>query len=87
MSTECFSIFNHVFSSSRLEEGGSTALGPATLVATTMAAQHPGSKVVLCTDGLANIGLGRLDNLHTEELEERAQEFYDEVSTLAVDKG
>lgn len=44
-----------------LEEGGQTALGPALVVAIAMAAQAKGSKVILCTDGLANIGLGALD--------------------------
>jgi len=44
-----------------LEEGGQTALGPALVVAVAMASQSKGSKVILCTDGLANIGLGALD--------------------------
>jgi len=44
-----------------LEEGGQTALGPALVVAVAMAAHAKGSKVILCTDGLANIGLGALD--------------------------
>jgi hypothetical protein len=35
----------------QLEESGSTALGPALLVSTAIAAQKPGSKVILCTDG------------------------------------
>eukprot|EP00005_Dracoamoeba_jomungandri_P012139 CAMPEP_0174266078 /NCGR_PEP_ID=MMETSP0439-20130205/28853_1 /TAXON_ID=0 /ORGANISM="Stereomyxa ramosa, Strain Chinc5" /LENGTH=814 /DNA_ID=CAMNT_0015352839 /DNA_START=40 /DNA_END=2481 /DNA_ORIENTATION=+ len=48
-----------------LEESGATALGPALLCSVAIAAQKPGSKVVLCTDGLANIGLGSLE----EELE------------------
>ena len=35
-----------------------TALGPALLVAIAMAARVPGSKVVVTTDGVANVGLG-----------------------------
>lgn len=66
-----------------LEEGGATALGPALLIATTMAAQHPGSKVIICTDGMANVGLGRLDM--NDELHEG--EFYDEVGLEASTKG
>jgi hypothetical protein len=46
-----------------LEEGGQTALGPALVVAVAMAAHSKGSKVILCTDGLANIGLGALDGV------------------------
>ena len=44
-----------------MEESGQTALGPAVLVSVVIASQKPGSKVVICTDGLANIGLGSLD--------------------------
>eukprot|EP01105_Mastigella_eilhardi_P008060 TRINITY_DN1989_c0_g1_i1.p1 TRINITY_DN1989_c0_g1~~TRINITY_DN1989_c0_g1_i1.p1 ORF type:complete len:384 (-),score=108.48 TRINITY_DN1989_c0_g1_i1:1159-2247(-) len=44
-----------------LEEGGQTALGPALLVSVAVASQTPGSSVIVCTDGLANVGLGSLD--------------------------
>ena len=58
-----------------LEESGQTALGPAALASVVIASQKPGSRVreglhliisaslqvVLCTDGLANVGLGSLD--------------------------
>ena len=44
-----------------LEENGQTALGPALVVSISMAAAAPGSQVILCTDGLANIGVGSLD--------------------------
>ncbi|XP_076077752.1 circularly permutated Ras protein 1-like [Mytilus galloprovincialis] len=66
-----------------LEEGGATALGPTLLIAVTMAAQHPGSKVIICTDGMANVGMGRLDN--DNELHEG--EFYEEVGLDAASKG
>ncbi|KAK3097067.1 hypothetical protein FSP39_006081 [Pinctada imbricata] len=68
-----------------LEEGGATALGPALLVACTMASQHPGSKVIICTDGKANVGLGRLD-LEGEEVEGQV-DFYEDVGRKALDKG
>ena len=71
---------DHVFS---LEEGGATALGPALLIATTMAAQHAGSKVIVCTDGMANIGMGRLD----QEDQMQEGEFYEEVGLEASTKG
>ena len=47
-----------------LEETGPTALGPALVTAVAMAAEgNPGSMVVLCTDGLANVGLGAFGGL------------------------
>jgi Mg-chelatase subunit ChlD len=43
----------------KLKEKGRTALGPALLTAVTMAGEgSPGSMVIVCTDGLANVGLG-----------------------------
>jgi len=67
------------------EEGGSTALGPALLTAVGLASQgKPGSKVVICTDGLANVGLGLLDD---EESENKAQSFYEQVGEFAKQNG
>ena len=46
----------------RLCVGGATALGPALRVAVGVARRGAlGSSVTLCTDGLANVGLGALD--------------------------
>ena len=42
-----------------------------------------GSKVVLCTDGLANVGLGALDPTKVEE----SNEFYERVGSIAKDLG
>lgn len=67
-----------------LEEGGTTALGPALLIATTMAGQHPGSKVIICTDGKANVGVGRLD---LEEEMEKEAAFYEGIGNEAMEKG
>jgi hypothetical protein len=51
-----------------LEETGPTALGPALVSAIALAGQGaPGSSVVLCTDGLSNVGLGAFDEVHTKE--------------------
>lgn len=41
-----------------LEETGPTALGPALQLSIAIAGNKPGSRVILCTDGLANVGLG-----------------------------
>ena len=56
----------------QLREGGQTALGPAVITSVAMAARHPGSRVVVCTDGLANIGLGSLENDEERSLAEAA---------------
>lgn len=51
-----------------IEETGPTALGPAVLTSVALAAEgKPGSTVVICTDGLANIGLGAFDEIKTED--------------------
>ena len=64
-----------------LEEGGPTALGPALLVSIILASNcGPGSKVVICTDGLANVGVGSLD-MDTDT------DFYEVLGNLATDLG
>eukprot|EP00118_Oscarella_pearsei_P025546 m.308356 g.308356 ORF g.308356 m.308356 type:complete len:751 (+) comp43845_c0_seq1:107-2359(+) len=78
------SLSEKVFS---LEGGGSTALGPALLFSIMMASQKAASKVIICTDGLANVGLGSLDGFYTDEQQEEAQKFYDELAQLAQEKG
>ena len=41
---------------------GRTALGPAALTSVAMASKGaPGSQVIICTDGMANEGLGSFD--------------------------
>lgn len=45
-----------------IEETGSTALGPALITALGLASKgKPGSKVIICTDGISNVGIGSLD--------------------------
>jgi len=68
----------------KLEEGGATALGPALVVALSMASHHPGSKVIICTDGKANIGLGKMEN---DQDEESADEFYTNLGEKALQSG
>jgi hypothetical protein len=69
-----------------LEDKGATALGPALLASVGVAAQKPGSKVILCTDGLANIGLGSMDTDDGAN-EEEAEAFYRRVAAYAKDNG
>jgi len=46
----------------KTEAKGQTALGPALITALEIAAKgSPGSSVILCTDGLANVGVGLLE--------------------------
>jgi len=43
----------------QMQVKGRTALGPAVLTAVAMASKGaPGSQVIICTDGMANVGLG-----------------------------
>ncbi|KAK6171244.1 hypothetical protein SNE40_019473 [Patella caerulea] len=73
-------LSNKVFD---LEEGGATALGPSLVVALGLASRYSGSKIILCTDGLANVGLGRLDESFTDD----PALFYEEMGEKAVEKG
>lgn len=68
-----------------LEEGGQTGLGPALIVAIEMAAQKAGSQVIVCTDGLANIGLGSLEGFDQlgEEEKTAVESFYNEAAQKA----
>ncbi|UJR20810.1 hypothetical protein I4U23_023922 [Adineta vaga] len=78
-----------------LEEGGQTALGPAVLFALNIASKRQGSKVVICTDGLANRGLGSLETAQDEKVEEEARmqalsdgnHFYAGLTERAREKG
>jgi len=71
-----------------IEEMGQTALGPALLVSLGVALKgSPGSRVIICTDGLANVGLGSVEDLATEEAFNKAKEFYTKIGELAKSKG
>ncbi|XP_061108328.1 circularly permutated Ras protein 1 isoform X2 [Conger conger] len=65
-----------------LREYGATALGPAALVSIAMASRYMGSKVIICTDGRANIGLGELEQASTS-----SPFFYNELAKEAADSG
>lgn len=71
-----------------LEETGPTALGPALLTSIVLASKgKAGSSVVLCTDGLANIGLGSFDEIKSEEEAKSVEIFYDKLGNIAKDSG
>ncbi|XP_041819406.1 circularly permutated Ras protein 1-like isoform X1 [Chelmon rostratus] len=71
-----------------LSESGTTALGPAALLAIAMASRQPGSKVIICTDGKANTELG---NLEEEDIGARtllsSTIFYQELGEYAASEG
>lgn len=71
-----------------IEETGPTALGPAVATSIAMAATGaPGSQVVICTDGLANIGLGAFDDAKSPQQMAKVEEFYEKVGEFAKSKG
>ncbi|GAM19920.1 hypothetical protein SAMD00019534_030950 [Acytostelium subglobosum LB1] len=65
-----------------LEPEQSTALGPALLLAVSIASQRPLGEVVICTDGMPNVGLGAIEDLPLAP----ARAFYDRVSNFAKSK-
>ncbi|XP_050393119.1 circularly permutated Ras protein 1 [Patella vulgata] len=67
----------------KLDASGGTALGPSIVVALGLASRYAGSKIILCTDGLANVGLGKLTYGNSEEHER----FYNDIGAMAVEKG
>ncbi|XP_068439940.1 circularly permutated Ras protein 1-like [Clinocottus analis] len=71
-----------------LTEGGTTALGPAALLTIAIASRHPGSKVIICTDGKANTELG---NLEVEDNDARtllsSTIFYQDLGDYAANQG
>lgn len=70
-----------------IEETGPTALGPALLASVGLASKgRAGSKVIICTDGLANVGLGNLADALSAEDESFAGAFYTKVGEMARDK-
>ncbi|CAL8264195.1 unnamed protein product [Arctogadus glacialis] len=71
-----------------LSEGGSTALGPAALLAIAMASRQAGSKVIVCTDGKANTDLGNLEvEDHDAHTLLSSTIFYQDLGEWAARKG
>lgn len=78
-----------------IEESGQTALGPGILFAVNMIKNATaGSKILLCTDGLANIGLGSMEDLNKtndENLEKeifiKLTQFYTDIAEFAKSNG
>lgn len=60
-----------------LRVGGATALGPALAVAVGIASSSAGSKIMVCTDGQANVGIGNVSN---------DPQFYTQIGQHAKEK-
>nr|XP_046236992.1 circularly permutated Ras protein 1 isoform X2 [Scatophagus argus] len=69
-----------------LREHGATSLGPAALASVAIASRYPGSKVILCTDGKANIGLGKAEE-SPSLFSSGTPYFYQKLSQQAVGSG
>ena len=64
---------------------GCTALGPGLVAAMGLAAKgKPGSRVIICTDGLANVGLGAVTG-GAQSAETLA--FYEQIGNYAKERG
>lgn len=64
--------------------GNATAMGPACLSSVAIASKHhPGSSIVILTDGLANSGLGQFG----KQYDSGSEEFYDRVGAMAKEHG
>lgn len=42
--------------------------------------------VILCTDGLANVGVGSLDDTSSENMR-KSQKYYEQITEYALEKG
>ena len=58
-------------------------MGPALYYSILIASKKRGSQVILCTDGLANKGIGSLEDTTDEE----KTSFYNELGNLALENG
>ena len=71
-----------------LEESGQTALGPAVLFSLNLInGVSPGSRIILCTDGVANTGIGSMDAMKTPEEVQKLKDFYAALGASAKEKG
>jgi len=78
------SLLKHLYS---IEENGQTALGPAVLFAVNLLNSAAlGSKIILCTDGIANIGISAIEGVHQPEDLDKLDAFYKEVGKQAKEK-
>jgi hypothetical protein len=56
------------------------------VIALGMAADRPGSKIMVCTDGQANVGLGDVSSKSPGDVK-KAKETYENIGKLAKENG
>lgn len=61
-----------------LSTGGTTALGPSLALCVGLASNYPSAEIILCTDGLSNVGIGNLDSGNPD------RDFYTTVSHFVI---
>lgn len=68
---------------------GRTALGPAALTSVGMAAEAgKGATVVICTDGLSNVGIGNLSDMQSgTTTQDETDTFYESLANYANENG
>ena len=70
-----------------IEENGCTALGPGIVLSLSLLKNaKKGSRIFLCTDGLANEGIGKIEEEEEEKIEKN-KEFYENIGNEALKKG
>ena len=84
---ETHDYFQHALE--KINASGHTALGPAAVISVAAAASKAdGSRVIICTDGLSNIGIGNLHDLKKGSVsKQETDEFYDRLATFANTNG
>lgn len=63
-----------------LHTEGSTALGPGLVFSIGFSSRRPGSQIILCTDGAANVGMGSI------ERDPSSEKFYEELADYALNQ-
>ena len=70
-----------------IEENGCTALGPGIVLSLSLLKNaKKGSRIFLCTDGLANEGIGKIEGEENENIEKN-KVFYENIGNEALKKG
>jgi len=81
------SIKNILKSLYGLNENGQTALGPALYVSLSLLFNNnQNGEIFLCTDGRANLGLGKLNDVNGME-DQESLNFYNKLGDIAKEKG
>ncbi|KAJ3423949.1 hypothetical protein M0812_29580 [Anaeramoeba flamelloides] len=68
------------------EVSGPTCLGPAIAISAGIAARQNSSRIILCTDGQANLGIGQLDTKDNTTLEQ-SDNFYHQLADQCAQDG